>query len=177
MKKIAIIGPESSGKTTLVTELAVRLRGSQVPEFARSFLEKTGPAYAFEDLRKIAQGQLQLEDDIVSSVISSKGNPVFFLDTELTVIRVWSEVVFNRCDNFILSSIAARQYDHYLLTYPDLEWQPDDLREYPDDQERIRHYHYYLDAMLNQQVPFSIIRGKGEERISQALQALSYLFQ
>lgn len=177
MKKIAIIGPESTGKTTLTEELATRLRGSQVPEYARSFLEKNGPAYTFEDLRRIAQGQLQLEDEIVSSVISTKSNPVLFLDTELTVIRVWSEIVFDRCDNFILSSIAARQYDHYLLTYPDLEWQPDGLREYPDDQERIRHYYYYLDTMLNQQVPFSIIRGKGEERIGQAIQAVSYLFQ
>lgn len=177
VKKIAIIGPESTGKTTLAKELANYFGGVMVPEFARSFLEKQGPEYSYEDLRKIAEGQLGLEDEIVSSLINGTNRPIIFSDTELSVIRVWSEVVFGRCDHFILSSIAARPYDHYLLTFPDLDWEPDILREYPNEKERHRHFHYYLDAVINQSSPFSIIRGKGEGRKQEAIRALSYLFE
>lgn len=177
IKKIAIIGPESTGKTTLATELARHYDSVMVPEFARSYLERQGPAYAYEDLRKIAEGQLVLEDEMLFSLSDKGNNKAVFLDTELTVIRVWSEVVFGRCDNFILSAIAARFYDHYLLTFPDISWEPDPLREYPDEKERMRHFNYYHDAVINQQVPFSIIRGQGEERMKEAVRAVSYLFQ
>lgn len=177
IKKIAIIGPESTGKTTLAAGLARHFSAVMVPEFARDYLERHGAGYAYEDLRKIAEGQLGLEDEMVSSVIDAGERKSVFLDTELTVMRVWSEVVFGRCDHFILSAIAARSYDHYLLTFPDLPWEPDPLREYPDVKERMRHYNYYLDAVINQKSPFSIIRGQGEERMKDAVRAVSYLFQ
>jgi NadR type nicotinamide-nucleotide adenylyltransferase len=175
--KIAIIGPESTGKTTLAKGLAKYFTAAMVPEFARDYLEGKGSGYTYEDLRKIAEGQLRLEDEVVSSLTDAGKKKAVFLDTELTVIRVWSEVVFGRCDHLILSAIAAGYYDHYLLTFPDLTWEPDPLREYPDGNERMRHFNYYLDSIINQQVPFSIIRGQGEERMQEAVRAVSYLFQ
>lgn len=168
-KKIVVIGPESSGKTTLCQALAKNYQTQWVPEYARTYLEENGSSYQYEDLEKIAIGQLQLEDRLYAELKQPK--PIF-LDTNLEVIKIWSHEVFGRCSTHILNELSHRTYDFYLLCKPDLIWAPDPLRENEDLNKRERHYHLFLDTLVHAHLPFAIIDGQGDNRIHKAIQKL-----
>jgi nicotinamide riboside kinase len=102
------------------------------------------------------------------------GVPVF-IDTDLYVIKVWSEIAFNKCDNNILTQIAKRPYDLYLLCNTDLPWVKDSLREYPDLHTRETIYQHYLDVMVHQQTEWTAINGNYEERLATAIKAVDQL--
>lgn len=171
--QFAVIGPESTGKSTLCRLLAEHFNGEWVPEFAREYLTANGKEYTIKDLQQIAVGQLALEDSqkmhLQKKVLAGSASPLLFTDTDMQVMRVWSEFVFNACDPFVLNTIVDRSYDGYLLCAPDIPWVEDLLREYPDHQIRNKLFHYYLDAMLNQQIPWIMIQGDYEKRVSQAI--------
>ncbi len=192
LKKIVILGPESTGKSTLCEQLAAHYKTIWVPEYAREYLQKNGTDYSYDDLSKIAKGQIEGEELAVGngqwavgsseSLVSSHESLVtglestpalpLFIDTDLYVIKIWSEFVFNKCENRILTQIAKRHYDLYLLCNTDLPWQPDSLREYPDLHTREKIYHYYKDAMLNQKTAWADISGINEERLQKAIEAV-----
>ena len=101
LKKIVAIGPESTGKSSLCTQLAEYFKTKWVPEYAREYLMTNGTSYQYEDLLKIANGQIEGEETIVKKLLLSplpvSHSPLLFIDTDLTVIKVWSEFVFNKC--------------------------------------------------------------------------------
>ncbi len=174
IKKVVIIGPESTGKSMLSEQLASHFKTQWVPEYAREFLETYGTDYSFEDLYKIAQGQLKNEEEAILKFpgLFPKAD-LIFIDTDMYVIKVWSEFVFNSCDNRVLHQIANRKYDLYLLCNTDIEWVKDSLREYPDLITREKLFHHYKDAMINQQVPWVEIKGGYEERFAVAVEAVN----
>ena len=176
LKKIVIIGPESTGKSSLCQGLAGHYNCLWVPEYAREYLVANGPVYAFEDLLSIARGQLHLEDRLTAAAIQA-GHDRIFIDTDLYVMKVWSEFVFDRCDPWILGQIAARRYDAYLLCRTDLPWVKDDLREYPDLISRERLFHMYRDCLINQSTPWTEIGGLDEQRLQTAITANDRLLQ
>jgi NadR type nicotinamide-nucleotide adenylyltransferase len=164
-KKIVMIGPESTGKSTLSEQLADHYQTEWIPEFARNYLLEIRRPYTYEDLLYIAQGQLEQEDRIVATVKSG----MVFIDTDMYVMKVWCEYVFKKCHPFILNEIARRKYDAYLLCNTDLPWVADELREYPDLESRQRLYHIYKDLIINQATPWSEIHGDYEERLESAI--------
>lgn len=172
LKKIVIIGPESTGKSTLALMLAEKFNTYWVPEYAREYLLKHGTNYQFNDLQHIMKGQLDLEERITKQAIV-EGKEFIFIDTDMQVIRVWSEFVFNRCNNQTLNEIVHRAYDLYLLCNTDLPWVKDELREYPDEIIRKKLFHYYKDAMVNQDIPWAEISGEYEERLHAAVKAIN----
>jgi NadR type nicotinamide-nucleotide adenylyltransferase len=169
VKKIVIIGPESTGKSSLCTQLAKHFNGDCVPEYAREYLREHGRDYSYDDLLKIAQGQVALEDQTASST----SKDIMFLDTDMNVMRVWCEFVFGKCHDWILNQLATREYDFYLLCRNDLPWEKDDLREYPDEETREKLFRIYYDIMLNQEVPFAIVEGNHESRFKLAVDHVS----
>jgi nicotinamide riboside kinase len=226
IKKIVVIGPESTGKSTLCKKLAAHYDSLWVPEYAREYLEKNGTEYNYENLLDIAKGQIALEDQVSGGgyrvsgigdqVSGGKGqatdgvsestsnltpqtsyliphtshlkphtslpiphtshlkphtsNPKpLFIDTDMYVMKVWCEFVFNKCHNWILNRIAERPYDLYLLCDIDLPWIEDPLREYPDKNIRGKLYHFYKDLMVNQSRPWCNISGNYEERFEKAV--------
>ena len=174
LKKIVIIGPESTGKSTLCAQLANHYKTQWVREYAREYLLKHGTGYKYEDLYTIAEGQIKGETDITNNLQPATHTPqLIFIDTDLQVIKVWSEFVFNKCDNRILTAIANRQYDLYLLCNTDLPWVKDELREYPDLESREKLYHYYKETMINQPTPWVDISGNHEERLQKAISAVN----
>ncbi len=184
IKKIAVIGPESTGKSTLCAKLAAHYNTLWVPEYAREYLEKNGAEYNYEDLLTIAKGQIELEESSKYQVASIKYQPstfnlqpsTIFIDTDLYVMKVWSEFVFNQCSNWILNRIAERKYDLYLLCDTDLPWVEDELREYPDEKIRKKLFCFYKDIMVNQSTPWSIISGNYEERFEKAVKFIEDSF-
>ena len=194
IKKIVVIGPESTGKSTLCEKLAGHYNTLWVPEYAREYLEKHGSEYTYEDLLSIAKGQIEQEEEISNqqSANSNKsiyGSPLtiddspitiphspLFIDTDMYVMKVWAEYVFNKCHNWILNRIAERNYDLYLLCDVDLPWVKDRLREYPDAKIRKKIFHFYKDLMVNQSTPWCIISGNYEERLQKAIQVIDASF-
>ena len=172
IKKIVVIGPESTGKSSLCKALADHYKTIWVKEFAREYLEKNGKDYVFEDLYKIALGQLEeIENAVVKVEIQQQANTqnLLFIDTDLYVIKIWSEFVFNKCDNSILTEIIKQQYDLYLLCDIDLPWVKDSLREYPDLKVRQKLFRYYKEEMTAQKTPWKIISGNYDERTVAAI--------
>jgi len=168
-KKIVVIGPESTGKSTLCEQLAARYQTKWVPEYARQYLLALDRPYCYDDLLVIAKGQLELEDRISSS---SK-MPLVFIDTDMYVMKVWCEFVFGKCHRFILDEIVNRKYEAYLLCNTDLPWVADELREYPDPASRELLYHMYRDLMINQSTTWVDIRGSDEERVQKAVSLIN----
>lgn len=186
------IGPESTGKSSLCEMLAQHYNTKWCPEYAREYLLKHGTNYSFDDLLTIAKGQLALEDKCVSSMVNGQRamkqtdlskihSPLtihhspLFIDTDMYVMKVWCEFVFNNCHQWILEQIVKREYDLYLLCNTDLPWVKDELREYPDLETREKLYHIYKDNMINQPVPWVDISGNYEERLQKAIKAVDAL--
>ncbi|MFT3903146.1 MAG: AAA family ATPase [Niabella sp.] len=175
VKKIVVIGPESTGKSTLCTQLASHYQTNWCPEYAREYLLKNGTGYSFDDLAVIARGQLALEENSIAKAreTSPNGkNTRIFIDTDMYVMKVWCEFVFGQCHDFILDEIARRQYDLYLLCNIDLPWVKDELREYPDLETREKLFHFYKDLLSNQSTPWVIISGDSNQRVQMAIDAV-----
>ena len=176
VKKIVIIGPESTGKSTLCKQLAEHYNTLWCPEYAREYLHEHGKEYTYDDLFKIAKGQLRVEQEYIDKIQNSKfkiqNNNLLFIDTNMYVMKVWCEFVFEKCHQFILDEIAMRKYDLYLLCYIDLPWVEDELREYPDLESREKLYHIFKDILVNQEVPWVEISGNNVQRSSAAVKAV-----
>jgi NadR type nicotinamide-nucleotide adenylyltransferase len=171
LKKIVVIGPESTGKSTLCEQLATRFKTSWVPEFARNYLLNLGRPYNYDDLLIIAKGQLEAEDRLAELA----NDPLIFIDTDMYVMKIWCEFVFGKCHQFILDQIVRRKYDAYLLCNTDLPWVADELREYPDPESRRQLYLMYKDLMINQQTPWIEITGNDEKRFNSAIEFVGHL--
>jgi NadR type nicotinamide-nucleotide adenylyltransferase len=168
MKKVVVIGPESTGKSTLCAQLATHYKTVWCPEYAREYLEVHGKTYSYDDLLEIAKGQLTLEDEILPKA----ANELLFIDTNMYVMQVWSEYVFQKCHQYIINNIVERKYDLYLLCNNDLPWSFDELREYPGEQPRKELYRYYRELMISQTTPWVEISGDHDERLKKAISAV-----
>ena len=172
IKKVVIIGPESTGKSTLSERLAQHYNTIWVKEYAREYLLKNGTNYTFENLSDVAKGQLRLEEEAIQQLNNSAGQSLLVIDTDMYVMKVWCEFVFGKCHQWILNEVVNRKYDLYLLCNVDAPWVKDELREYPDYETREKLYHHYKDAMLNQTTPWVDISGDYDERLQKAIKAI-----
>jgi NadR type nicotinamide-nucleotide adenylyltransferase len=169
IKKIVVIGPESTGKSSLCAALSELYKTLWCPEYAREYLLAHGTDYSYNDLLTISKGQIQLEEEHTLKIADSASSEYLFIDTDMYVMKVWCEFVFGQCHKFILDQIVARKYDGYLLCKPDIPWVKDELREYPDEATRIRLYHYYKDLLIHQNTPWVEIEGGYDERTRKAI--------
>jgi NadR type nicotinamide-nucleotide adenylyltransferase len=179
LKKIVVIGPESTGKSILCGYLADYYNTLWCPEFAREYLLKNGTAYTIQDLITIAKGQLdavQININALQSQMDQTGivKPLI-IDTDMYVMKVWSEYVFGTCPTFILDEINKQDFNLYLLCKPDIPWVKDELREYPDEKPRQELFQIYKDILINQQTPWIEISGSFETRHQKAVAAIDDL--
>lgn len=168
LKKFVITGPESSGKTTLAQDLARHFGTLWVPEYAREYLTRLDRPYTQNDLLIIARGQLALEDKL-----AQQADSYLFCDTSLEVIAIWSMVKYGVIDPLIDHWIAERHYTGYLLCQPDLPWEPDPLREAPDEAARIQLYSRYRQWLETHNLPWEAIYGQGDDRLQKAVHTIS----
>lgn len=161
-EKIAITGPESTGKSLLAEMLAAHYKTTWVPEYALEYLEINGLEYSIDDLEKIAVGQ-------VNNMIQKEevNNELVFFDTELTVIKIWSEVVFKECPILIEEMLAKQNIDLYLLCFPDLPWEYHPMRENPNNRDYL--FDLYENELKKQKFNYRVIKGKGAKRLQNAI--------
>lgn len=166
--KVCVVGPECTGKTELSKYLAGHYKTSWVEEYARAYINKLGHAYDRVDLTKIAHGQLRMEDEWLY-----EANRVLICDTNLLVIKIWSEFKYGECDTEILKRMADRKYDLYLLTNIDVPWENDPQREHPDKREYF--WNLYKEEVAKTGVSFVEISGEREQRRKKAIEAVDQL--
>jgi len=166
--RIAIVGPECTGKSDLASYLADHFDTEWVPEYARGYIDNLIRPYEPEDLVTIARGQLRLEQEWALTA-----NDFLFCDTTLLVIKVWSEFKFGTCDPEIIKGLEDSFYDLHLLTYVDIPWENDPQREHPDEREEL--YQIYRNELTQMKVPFIEVRGERAQRRDTAVKALNKL--
>ena len=179
IQKIVVLGPESTGKSTLCAELAAHYQTIWTPEYARQFLSEHGTKYTYDDLLTIAKGQINNEEksiDLLEQKIQdNKGEATtnkLIVDTDMYVMKVWCEYVFNNCHHYILEQINQRNYDLYLLCDIDLPWAADEMREYPDAGPRLELFTIYKELLINQNTPWGIVSGSDVQRTANAIQLI-----
>jgi len=170
VKRIAIVGPECTGKTDLARFLAQHFQTSWVPEFARSYIERLHRPYEKQDLAIMAEGQLALEDEHAATA-----NKLLICDTNLVVIKIWSEFKYGHCDPEIIQNMVARKYNLHLLSYVDVPWEDDPQREHPDKREQL--FNLYKTELLKYNTRFVEIRGEQHERRMAAITALEKILR
>ena len=169
MKKIAIVGPESTGKSDLAAALALHYNSVWVKEYAREYLNNINRDYNYNDLQLIAEGQIKAEEEMLK-----KANRILFCDTNLLVIKIWSEFKYGKCNEWILNSIKKRHYDYYLLTDIDLPWQPDPLREHPDKCKEL--FEIYFNELTGINAGFGVVSGTGNKRLNSAIELIKNIY-
>lgn len=169
MIKIAILGPESTGKSTLAEALAKHFDTKWVPEFAREYIEKLNIPYNFDDVCNIAHKQIEQEIEIEK--ISSNG--FVFFDTDLIITKVWFEYRFKKTPEFVTKWMQSHHFDLYLLCAPDLPWEFDPVREHSDEREFF--FEWYKSEIEQIRKPYIIIDGTGNQRLKKAITVLDTL--
>ncbi len=165
IKKVAIVGPECTGKTDLSKYLASFFKTEWVPEYARAYINKLNRPYDQTDLTKIAHGQLRVEDEWMQTA-----NGVLICDTNLIVLKVWSEEKFGNTEPEIITSMNNRHYDLLLLTNIDIPWEEDPQREHPTKREYF--WNIYKNEVFDSKIPTVEISGERDRRRRTAVEAI-----
>ncbi len=167
--RIAVVGPESTGKSMLSEALAKHYQTHFVPEVARDYVGALDLPYTLADIVEISRLQLEKEDEL-----AAKAQGVLICDTNLVVTKIWAEHFSGHCPEYIQSQFEARRYDLHLLTDIDLPWEPDPLREHPHlRQELFDLYKALLDASG---IQYRIVSGLGMQRTQAAIACITEVF-
>lgn len=171
--KVVLFGPESTGKTTLSEQLARHYNTVWVPEYAREYLQNKWnnerKTCEPDDLLPIAKGQMKLEN-----ALSKKATNLLVCDTDLLETMVYSEAYYlGYCDPLLEKYALKNTYDLYLLTYIDIPWEKDDLRDKPGERERM--FQYFKTTLEKYNRNFIILKGDKKTRLAKAIYAINNL--
>lgn len=165
MIRIAVTGPESSGKSTLCQALSEYYKVEFITEFARGFLEDRNGIYVQSDLDEIGKGQLNL-------IQSSKEN-LIISDTDFSVLEVWSQYKYGETSKLIHDLVSRKVFDLHILCSPDIPWEEDPLRENPHNRDEL--FKMYLTSLKQHNKNFIVVSGTYSERIEKSLKSIDLL--
>lgn len=165
-KRIGIIGPESSGKSTLAKALAVHFGGIHIAEYARSYVEQLPHRYTYADVEQIARKQIE-------QLQAAYDTEFVFFDTDLIITKVWFEYCYGSCPAFVEEALLEEKLDLYLLCLPDLPFEDDPVREHPNEREEFLKVYQQGIELLHR--PYAIISGTGNSRTEKAIEAVATL--
>jgi NadR type nicotinamide-nucleotide adenylyltransferase len=170
IKKIAVVGAESTGKTRLCEELAAHYKTVWVPEYAREYFNDSDIYnYTLEDLVTIAKKQILLEEKLIQ-----KAQQYLFCDTTLITLKIWAELEFRITPEFITEQLPLITYDHYLITNNDLPWMADEQRQNKHNRELL--FKMNLAEVQKTGTSYTIITGKEKERLELAIKVITKVY-
>lgn len=164
---IAVVGPESTGKTVLCQSIAKRLECTWIPEYARTYVERLGRPYTYADVEHIAQTQAAELHDRQQRLTDHE---LLIADTDLIITKVWFAHVYKQMPTWIDQAIGNEQIDLYLLCQPDIPWQYDPVRENGTMREFF--YNWYKREIERTKTPYAEIGGIGDTRAENAINAI-----
>ena len=172
--KVAILGAESTGKTTLCRDLAAHFGCPWVPEYMRTYLQAKWDneqlTCTWDDLLPIAQGQIELENKLAAQAAQNSDSGYLFCDTSLFELMVYSHWYYDNCPDALTQAALAHHYDLILLTDIDTPWVADDLRDSPHQRDEISAY--FAHQLSTHNKSFRTISGSRDERVRQVAKLL-----
>ena len=163
--KIAIVGPESTGKSTMSAYLAKYYNTIWVPEYARDYCAKLTEPCTWQDERNMFYGQLDLE-----AAMLPLANELLICDTTFITVKIWSDYTFGRTPQEVLDELPKHPYDLYLLLDIDLPWEEDPLRDFPHMREHFMGV--WLKELQALDARYVLISGTGDDRYGNAIKAI-----
>ncbi len=165
IKKIAVVGPESTGKSTISAQLAEHYKTVWVPEFAREYCAALEAPCTWQDEINMFRGQLELESQMLP-----KANKILICDTTFITVKIWSDHMFGKSPQEVLEELPKHPYDLYLLMDIDLPWQEDPLRDFPHMREHFMEvWHEELKAL---DANYHLISGSDQQRLNHAIEKI-----
>jgi len=167
--RIAVYGPESTGKTTLAAKLATHFSAPLVAEYAREFWDARG-TITLEDIPAIAREQWRRED-----AAPAKADRLIICDTEALTTMLWSDLLYGTTPDDVRREVEqrARNYALHLLLDIDVPWAPDPQRCFPDEENRKKCLDLWRGALEQRQLPYRLIRGNWAQREQAAIAAVT----
>ena len=170
VKRVAVYGPECTGKTTLAAALAAHFGEPWSPEYVRQFWDERHGTITAVDLDTVARGQIAAEE-----AAAARARRVVFCDTELLTCTLWDDLLFpGACLPWVRAEAdrRAREFALYLLCATDVPFAPDPQRCFPDEAGRAMCMRRWRETLEQRGLPFAEIRGAWAERTGQAVRAV-----
>lgn len=168
--KIAVTGPESTGKTELCRSLGSHYGVDYIPEYARGYVEGLKRDYTYEDVEHIAHAQ---KDEL--SKFLKQDNEIIIMDTYLVITKIWFKEVFKRVPEWIDKELSESKIDLFLVCYYDIPWEEDPVRENPGPMRKYL-FEKYIQEIEAIGLPFEIVKGMGSYRVQNAIEAVNRHF-
>ena len=163
--KIAIVGPESTGKSTMSAYLAKHYHTVWVPEYARDYCATLTEPCTWQDEINMFYGQLDLEAEMLPLA-----NELLICDTTFITVKIWSDYTFGRTPQEVLDELPKHPYDLYLLLNIDLPWEEDPLRDFPHMREHFMEI--WIKELRALDARYVLISGTGDDRYENAVKAI-----
>jgi NadR type nicotinamide-nucleotide adenylyltransferase len=172
--RVVLFGPESTGKTVLVEQLAKHFKTVWTPEFSRLYAEAkiaNNESLSYDDVLPIAIGQMALENAMIQ-----KANNILICDTNLLETKVYSEFYYDgKCPEIVQKFALEHIYDLHFLTYIDLPWEADNIRDKP--LERKEMFEAFEQALIMNKKPYILLKGTMNERFDEAVKHIHHLIE
>ncbi len=169
--RIAVYGPESTGKTRLAGKLAAHFAAPLVAEYARERWDQQG-ALGLEDMLPVAKEQWRRED-----AAAAAGGRLIICDTDALTTMLWSDLLYGTTPDELRRGAEKRckNYALYLLLDIDVPFAPDPQRCFPDPADREKCRRVWRGALERRHLPFADIRGDWAAREVAAIDAVQQL--
>lgn len=167
IKKIAIVGPESTGKSTISAQLAAHYNTVWVPEYAREYCAALIAPCSWQDEINMFRGQIELEKRILP-----QANKILICDTTFITVKIWSDYMFGESPQEVVEELPKCPYDLYLLMDIDLPWQDDPLRDFPHMREHFMEV--WLKELQALDANYYLISGSDKERLGNAIERVGW---
>jgi len=168
--KIAVVGPESTGKSMISAALAQAYATVCVPEYSREYCRNLNRAYTLQDELNIFYGQVALEKSLAPLAV----NGLLICDTTFLTVKVWCDYLFGDTPTEVKEELKRHPYDFYLLMDIDLPWEDDPLRDFPEPEQRIYFLRVWQKELAALNASYALISGLGNERYANAKRAVDH---
>ncbi|MFF7709721.1 AAA family ATPase [Pseudomonas sp. NPDC007930] len=171
MKVVALLGPESAGKSRLAEQLRAHFGGEVVGEYVREYFAALGRDTCLADITPIARGQLARED-----AARARAPALLLLDTHLLSNRLWSLALFGACPRWLNPTLLSRHYDLHLLLSPHgVPWQADGQRCQPALEQRLAFFDANRHWLELHGQPYAVLEGDWAAREAAAVRHVATL--
>ena len=127
LKKICLIGPESTGKSTIVGNLARNFNTVYIPEYAKAIIDAQQGQFFEKNVTEVAYAQIRTE-----KALERMTNKIMFCDSDVLTTMFWSKELFGIVPTELEEIAQNQHYSHTFLMYPDTVWVNDTHRQFAD---------------------------------------------